>query len=306
MQQGPRNPKERERHVQQIDFRSGSDVSPSAISTRLVSGIWWFFTLILISSYTANLGRSIDSSARTTIESLLVFSRVFNRRKISKSNWISGRFSQTDEDQIRCCRRWFDRTVFPSNEPMRFVFWRRNVNVRVGFSSRNQPFQRMKSCGNTWVTIPMCSWKKRSMALNVSNPNRTHSWWNRPPSNIPCSVNAIWLKWVVCWITRGMASDYPKVRSRVRRSSLPVERAFLSGSPYRERFSEIILDLQEKGIVSPIEERASGMIFGSCLDSKIVQQMVESERHLFVGKERFQSQSIGCDECGRNLRGASR
>jgi hypothetical protein len=35
---------------------SGSDVSPSAISTRLVSGIWWFFTLILISSYTANLG----------------------------------------------------------------------------------------------------------------------------------------------------------------------------------------------------------------------------------------------------------
>jgi ionotropic glutamate receptor len=31
-------------------------VSPSAISTRLVSGIWWFFTLILISSYTANLG----------------------------------------------------------------------------------------------------------------------------------------------------------------------------------------------------------------------------------------------------------
>jgi len=35
----------------------GSDVSPSAISTRLVSGIWWFFTLILISSYTANLGK---------------------------------------------------------------------------------------------------------------------------------------------------------------------------------------------------------------------------------------------------------
>ena len=25
------------------------------MSTRLVSGIWWFFTLILIASYTANL-----------------------------------------------------------------------------------------------------------------------------------------------------------------------------------------------------------------------------------------------------------
>lgn len=33
----------------------GSEVAPRAVSTRIVSGIWWFFTLILISSYTANL-----------------------------------------------------------------------------------------------------------------------------------------------------------------------------------------------------------------------------------------------------------
>lgn len=26
-----------------------------AVSTRIVAGIWWFFTLIMISSYTANL-----------------------------------------------------------------------------------------------------------------------------------------------------------------------------------------------------------------------------------------------------------
>ena len=26
-----------------------------AISTRMVAGMWWFFTLIMISSYTANL-----------------------------------------------------------------------------------------------------------------------------------------------------------------------------------------------------------------------------------------------------------
>lgn len=26
-----------------------------ALSTRMVAGIWWFFTLIMISSYTANL-----------------------------------------------------------------------------------------------------------------------------------------------------------------------------------------------------------------------------------------------------------
>jgi len=33
----------------------GSEVAPRALSTRLISGIWWFFTLILIASYTANL-----------------------------------------------------------------------------------------------------------------------------------------------------------------------------------------------------------------------------------------------------------
>ena len=61
----------------------GSDVSPSAISTRLVSGIWWFFTLILISSYTANLGElerrrlfiagtmSCSSAAFLTVEKLI-------------------------------------------------------------------------------------------------------------------------------------------------------------------------------------------------------------------------------------------
>ncbi|CAK9294819.1 unnamed protein product [Gordionus sp. m RMFG-2023] len=36
-------------------MQQGSDISPSATSTRIIGGVWWFFTLILISSYTANL-----------------------------------------------------------------------------------------------------------------------------------------------------------------------------------------------------------------------------------------------------------
>ena len=31
------------------------DLFPRAVSTRMVAGMWWFFTLIMISSYTANL-----------------------------------------------------------------------------------------------------------------------------------------------------------------------------------------------------------------------------------------------------------
>ena len=36
-------------------MQQGSDLNPRAASTRIVGGIWWFFTLIIISSYTANL-----------------------------------------------------------------------------------------------------------------------------------------------------------------------------------------------------------------------------------------------------------
>ena len=36
-------------------MQQGSDVNPRAVSTRLVGSTWWLFTLIIISSYTANL-----------------------------------------------------------------------------------------------------------------------------------------------------------------------------------------------------------------------------------------------------------
>ncbi|KAF4528160.1 hypothetical protein B566_EDAN016924 [Ephemera danica] len=46
-------------------MQQGSDIAPTAVSTRMVAGIWWFFTLIMVSSYTANL------AAFLTIESLV-------------------------------------------------------------------------------------------------------------------------------------------------------------------------------------------------------------------------------------------
>nr|QGW50657.1 ionotropic receptor 15 [Propsilocerus akamusi] len=38
-----------------VFLRQSSGLNPKATSTRIVGGIWWFFTLIIISSYTANL-----------------------------------------------------------------------------------------------------------------------------------------------------------------------------------------------------------------------------------------------------------
>ncbi|XP_018318730.2 glutamate receptor 1 [Agrilus planipennis] len=36
-------------------MQQGCDISPRSVSGRIVGAVWWFFTLILISSYTANL-----------------------------------------------------------------------------------------------------------------------------------------------------------------------------------------------------------------------------------------------------------
>ncbi|KAI6071345.1 Glutamate receptor [Aix galericulata] len=77
----------------------GSELMPKALSTRIVGGIWWFFTLIIISSYTANLAAFLtvermespidsadDLAKQTKIEygavedgATMTFFKVFNR-----------------------------------------------------------------------------------------------------------------------------------------------------------------------------------------------------------------------------------
>ncbi|KAK9498543.1 hypothetical protein O3M35_003152 [Rhynocoris fuscipes] len=47
-------------------MQQGSELAPVSVSTRMVAAIWWFFTLIMVSSYTANL------AAFLTIESTVV------------------------------------------------------------------------------------------------------------------------------------------------------------------------------------------------------------------------------------------
>lgn len=51
-----------------------------AVSTRMVASIWWFFTLIMVSSYTANL------AAFLTVESMT--SPFKNVRELANQNVI--------------------------------------------------------------------------------------------------------------------------------------------------------------------------------------------------------------------------
>ncbi|XP_043212610.1 glutamate receptor ionotropic, kainate 2-like [Amphibalanus amphitrite] len=47
-------------------LRQGSGLNPKAASTRIVGSIWWFFTLIIISSYTANLAAFLTVERTST------------------------------------------------------------------------------------------------------------------------------------------------------------------------------------------------------------------------------------------------
>ena len=60
----------------------GSDINPRALSTRIVGGVWWFFTLIIICSYIANLaafstvGRISSVSQIESVEDLAKQTRI--------------------------------------------------------------------------------------------------------------------------------------------------------------------------------------------------------------------------------------
>lgn len=60
-------------------LKGGCDFGPRAVSTRMLGGTWWVFTLVIVSAYTANLAavltisrphipiRSLDDLANQTI-----------------------------------------------------------------------------------------------------------------------------------------------------------------------------------------------------------------------------------------------
>lgn len=45
-----------------LNLLTGSDIAPKASSTRCIASIWYLFTLIIVSSYTANLAAFLTRS----------------------------------------------------------------------------------------------------------------------------------------------------------------------------------------------------------------------------------------------------
>lgn len=61
-------------------LQQGSEIEPKAASIRLASSVWWFFTLIIVSSYTANLAACL-----TVEEPHIVLKGIETLRECAKS-----------------------------------------------------------------------------------------------------------------------------------------------------------------------------------------------------------------------------
>ncbi|CAF0763087.1 unnamed protein product [Adineta ricciae] len=171
-------------------MQQGSDVSPSAISTRLVSGIWWFFTLILISSYTANL------AAFLTVEKLV--NPIESADDLAKQTKIKYGVVQGGSTE-----QFFRESSIPTYQTM----WKY-------MTSNPDVFVKDNKEGVARVRDESYAFLMESTTIEYTVQRE-------------CNLTQIG----GLLDNKGYGIGLPE------------------GSPYRERFSEIILDLQEKGII---------------------------------------------------------
>ena len=84
---------------------------PRAISTRMVAGMWWFFTLIMVSSYTANLAGIMPM---IMMQTMTISCSLPDRVKDVIAGELGRRFGKTDEDQVRHLLLWIHSHLFQS------------------------------------------------------------------------------------------------------------------------------------------------------------------------------------------------
>ncbi|XP_071506809.1 glutamate receptor ionotropic, kainate 2-like [Diadema antillarum] len=100
-------------------MQQGSELNPRAFSTRVLSGFWWFFSLILVSSYTANL------AAFLTVERMV--SPIQNADDLAKQTSI-----EYGTRTSGSTTRFFKRSTIHTYEKMwDFMFARPHVFVQT-------------------------------------------------------------------------------------------------------------------------------------------------------------------------------
>ena len=114
-------------------MQQGSDLAPRALSTRTLASVWAFFTLIIISSYTANLAAFLTVSRMTSpIESAEDLAKQTVIQYGCKLGGSTCNFFKVSKQIFSLCSHTLHPVLFCSNR------------------NRNRIIQRTNGCGAQW------------------------------------------------------------------------------------------------------------------------------------------------------------
>ncbi|XP_034489043.1 glutamate receptor ionotropic, kainate 2, partial [Drosophila innubila] len=177
-------------------LQQGSEIAPKALSTRTISAIWWFFTLIMVSSYTANL------AAFLTIEN-----------PTSSIDSVKDLADNVDDVQYGAKKSGSTRNFFLTSEEPIYIkmneYMTRNAknlpeSNQMGVEMVNEKYAfLMESTSIEYHTVRQCNLKKIGDALDE----------------------------------KGYGIAMPK------------------NWPYRDKFNNALLELQEQGVLARLKNK---------------------------------------------------
>ncbi|KAL9893323.1 glutamate receptor ionotropic, kainate 2-like isoform 2-T2 [Glossina fuscipes fuscipes] len=144
-------------------LQQGSEIAPKALSVRTVASIWWFFTLIMVSSYTANLAAFLTIETPTTlIENVNDLAE--NKGGVvygAKRTGSTRNFFMTSEDE-----RYKKMNEFMTKNPQYLTETNQEGFERVKNSKDHTYAFLMESTSIEYNTMRECSLKKIGDALD--------------------------------------------------------------------------------------------------------------------------------------------
>ncbi|XP_066246537.1 glutamate receptor ionotropic, kainate 2-like [Euwallacea similis] len=142
-------------------LQQGSEIAPIAIPTRLVSGVWWFFVLIMVSSYTANLASFLVSESNieliTDVKSLIENADKYGIRYGSKMNGATMEFfeSSTNELYLQIGRHMREHPEDMPLENKEGVAWAETMRYAFFMESTSIDYNTQRHCNLKRVGDPL-------------------------------------------------------------------------------------------------------------------------------------------------------
>ncbi|GJQ74508.1 hypothetical protein Trydic_g21375 [Trypoxylus dichotomus] len=134
-------------------MQQGTELAPIGMSTRMLAGVWWFFTLIMVSSYTANLAAFLTvTTLETPFKNIEELAKQKEIKYGAKANGATAFFFRdSDRDDYRTIWKYMEKN--PS------VMVKENNEGVIRVQKENYAFL-MESTSIEYVTERQCALDK--------------------------------------------------------------------------------------------------------------------------------------------------